>query len=117
MSKTFTHVDDWIDSDAGEEINPDLSDEENLAAIKTVRAVKDWLNAFRASVMARDLVKLQSVKVFCNYIDGVCYRVTGCSRLGDVWLSKDHSRSCGYSLRVDIKECSQWKIVPATSSK
>lgn len=106
----MTHVDDWIDSNDGEEIDPALSDKENITRLNTIRAVKAWLNEFRKAIMLRDLSKLRSVVVLCTYSDGVCYRVTGCSRLGDIWLVKNHSRNCGYDLRVDIKDCGQWKI-------
>ena len=43
-------------------------------------------------------------KLFCIY-KGKHYRVTGASRLGDIWLAKDLNRQSGYDLRVDITEC------------
>ena len=46
-------------------------------------------------------------KLFTTH-DGKRYRVTGASHLGDVWLSRDHKRDCGYDLRVSVAECSQW---------
>lgn len=46
-------------------------------------------------------------RLFSTY-DGVRYRVTGASRMGDVWLAKDHNRDVGYDLRVDLAECSDW---------
>lgn len=46
-------------------------------------------------------------KLFCTY-DGKRYRVTGASRLGDIWLAEDHNRSDGYDLRVDLAKCTRW---------
>lgn len=45
--------------------------------------------------------------LFCTY-EGARYRVTGASRLGDVWLAKDFEREMGYDLRVDVAKCSEW---------
>lgn len=47
------------------------------------------------------------IKLFCDY-KGNKYRCTGASRMGDVWLAKDHGQERGYDLRVDIDECSNW---------
>lgn len=44
-------------------------------------------------------------KLFCNY-EGKQYRVTGASRLGDIWLAENFDRINGYDLRVDIGDCS-----------
>lgn len=46
-------------------------------------------------------------KLFCTH-KGKRYRVTGASRLGDVWLAEDFGRDIGYNLRVGVEECSQW---------
>lgn len=46
-------------------------------------------------------------KLYCTYQDER-YRVTGASRLGDVWLAKDHQREIGYDLRVNLAECTTW---------
>jgi hypothetical protein len=48
-------------------------------------------------------------KLFCDY-RGERYRVTGASRLGDVWLRKNHSLDYGYDEngRVNITECSNF---------
>lgn len=50
-------------------------------------------------------------RLFCDY-EGKRYRVTGASRLGDVWLAKDHERDCGYDLRVNVDDCANWKEMP-----
>jgi hypothetical protein len=50
-------------------------------------------------------------KLFCTYREKR-YRVTGCSRLGDVWLAKDFKREIGYDLRVDVKDCMEFSDKP-----
>ncbi len=50
-------------------------------------------------------------RLFCNFY-GRRYRVTGASRLGDIWLATDFSRVVGYDLRVDINACSAWGPEP-----
>lgn len=46
-------------------------------------------------------------QLFCRYKDEI-FKVTGASRLGDIWLARDYKRVNGYDLRVDINECSDW---------
>lgn len=48
------------------------------------------------------------IKLFCEY-EGQTYRVTGASRLGDVWLTSDMNKSIGYELRVEMDKCSNWR--------
>lgn len=52
---------------------------------------------------------IKSYKLVCKY-DGEMYRVTGASRLGDIWLRKDHSKTLGYDKRVYIDQCSEFKL-------
>lgn len=49
--------------------------------------------------------------LFCTY-KGERYRVTGASRLGDVWLIKDYSKDSSYDLRVNIDDCTEWGDKP-----
>lgn len=46
-------------------------------------------------------------KLFCTF-ENEKYRVTGASRLGDVWLTKDFKQKTGYQKRVMIGDCSEW---------
>lgn len=46
-------------------------------------------------------------KLFCMY-QGEKWRVTGASRLGDVWLTKNFEQDCGYQARVMVEDCSKW---------
>ena len=83
------HVDEFIDdykSDAYASFVLFLS---RLPASQTIR----WSQFFS--------------KLFCDH-DGSRWRVTGASRLGDVWLAKDPNRDHGYDKRVQIDTCSNW---------
>ena len=46
-------------------------------------------------------------KLYCDY-GGQHYRVTGASRLGDIWLAENLERQNGYDLRVNIAECANF---------
>jgi len=64
------------------------------------------------SMMALEFSEwIDPFKLFCTY-GGARYRVTGASRLGDVWLRTDHKKSSGYDRRVDIADCSDWSDKP-----
>lgn len=47
-------------------------------------------------------------KLFCTYRDQLRYRITGASRMGDVWLARDENKDTGYDVRVCIKDCSEF---------
>lgn len=59
-------------------------------------------------ILAREFI---ATKLFCTY-EGDRYRVTGASRLGDVWLTTDFEKSQGYDDRVDVADCSDWSDAP-----
>lgn len=50
-------------------------------------------------------------KLFCTF-EGQRYRVTGCSRMGDIWLARDFNRTTGYDRRVDLEKCSDFSPEP-----
>lgn len=54
---------------------------------------------------------ISEYNLFCTY-NSVRYRVTGASRLGDVWLAEDFTREDGYDHRVDLDLCSDWSDKP-----
>lgn len=93
------HVDDFLDS-------PRLpSDPANYAGFfLEIARMPAWKQFAYEPFMRQH-------KLFCTYADKR-YRVTGASRLGDVWLTEDHNRQHGYDLRVDIADCSDWKDAP-----
>jgi hypothetical protein len=85
------HIDDFI-------INPNTDD---YAA---------WMfNYFRMPAISKIRFEkfMKDSKLFCTYA-GKRYRVTGASRMGDVWLATDFKRDTGYDLRVDVEECTNW---------
>lgn len=71
------------------------------------------LNWFRAPAIhhARYSNWMSLFKLFCTY-EGKRYRVTGASRLGDVWLATNHARNSGYDLRVDVESVTLWSPTP-----
>lgn len=94
------HVDDWIDTPtfpADSKVNyaKFVLEYARLPAWKKI-AYSEWMKQF---------------KLFCTHM-GKRYKVTGASRLGDVWLAKDHNRENGYDLRVNVSECSEWDDKP-----
>lgn len=90
--KKHIHVDDFIDCHFGKE--------------KYARFV---LNYFRMPAALKfDFEEfMKPFKLFADWKDKR-YRVTGASRMGDVWLSDDFDRECGYEHRVFVEELSNW---------
>lgn len=54
---------------------------------------------------------IKNRKLFCTYRNER-FRVTGASRLGDVWLTRNYNKDTGYELRVIVTECSAWSAQP-----
>jgi hypothetical protein len=46
---------------------------------------------------------IKQYKLFCSY-NGFRWRVTGCSRMGDIWLAKDPTQDTGYDERVMVDQ-------------
>lgn len=67
------------------------------------------LNMFRMSAASN--IKYSKIigqyALYCTYEEKK-YRVTGASRLGDIWLVADFDKTSGYDLRVDIEKCTQF---------
>lgn len=97
-AKRPVHVDDFIDMPPKDEAG---------------RYAAFCLMLFRLpAVMKWAFVKWTAQYVlFCTY-EGQRYRVTGASRMGDVWLAKDHAREDGYDLRVNVDDCADWSDKP-----
>lgn len=95
------HVDDFID-----DVGDVPADEPHL------RYAQWFLHCYRLPALAKMQFRpfLPST-LFCTY-DAQRYRVTGCSRLGDVWLTTDFQQETGYEKRVDVAKCSQWSPAP-----
>lgn len=95
----MTHIDDWIDSprcaDAGE---------------KYAKFVF-WYFRYPAWAQSAFEPWMRDHKLFCTY-KGQRFRVTGASRMGDVWLAQDFGRQHGYDHRVAVDDCSDWGATP-----
>lgn len=65
-----------------------------------------WFDLFRRPALVK-LREPNDAKLFATF-QGKRYRVTGCSRLGDVWLHSDPDADTSYERRVDVDECSEW---------
>ena len=87
------HIDDWLDDPATGPAD-----------------VKEWLEHFRRPAIEKDYKWLAARKLFCTY-EGARYRCIGCSRMGDVWITKHFERENGYDDRVDIADCTGWEVV------
>lgn len=57
---------------------------------------------------------LDLFELYCTY-KGERFRVTGASRLGDVWLARSWQKKTGYDLRVAAVDCSEWGWCPGWS--
>jgi len=92
------HVDEWLDT---------VSMDENECYAKFVLDNKRW-PAWKKMFYEKWMAQF---KLFCTF-EGERYRVTGASRLGDVWLTKDFDQHTGYQKRVDVDSCSAWSPTP-----
>jgi hypothetical protein len=90
------HVDDWLDT-------PSYSSDELECYAKFVLEYKR-MPAFKQSMYAKIM---KNFKLFCIH-EGIKYRVTGASRIGDIWLNLNFDEDFGYSLRVNVDDCSNW---------
>ncbi len=92
-------VDEWIDNfmEQESEEEPRLNYAKFFLFCKRLRAVDqmNWGAYFPE-------------KLFCTY-QGVRYRVTGASRMGDIYLTTDFNQDIGYQKRgVFVNEVSNW---------
>lgn len=89
-------VQDWIDG---------ISTEDDFGTMyakwwmNSMLAPAAWLQSFRKV--------MKDINLFCTY-KGKRWRVTGGSRLGDIWLTSDPTKDIGYEERVYVTECDQW---------
>ena len=89
-----THIDNFIEEPFG-------TQEEKYA--------KWILHHFRLSAHLQMIFKqfMSKHKLFGTY-KSKKYRVTGASRLGDVWITSNFNQDTGYDLRVDAEDISNW---------
>lgn len=93
------HVDEFIDA-----YTPST-----MANYEGILHAKWFFTLYRLpAILKVDFRKyLSKYELYCTY-KGERWRVTGCSRMGDVWLSKDMTQVIGYQERVDVTECNEW---------
>lgn len=94
----MTHIDDWLD-------NAHHSEDHNETYARFV------LEQFRWPAWKLTMYRKHTPPLFCTY-EGKRYKVTGASRMGDIWLAEDFERQNGYDKRVDVAACSEWKAIP-----
>lgn len=85
---TARHVDDFIDDPTSD------------------KYAASWFESFRRPAVYK-LENPDRRKLFATY-RGLRYRVTGCSRFGDVWLHSNRNEDNRYTDRVNVDECSGW---------
>lgn len=91
------HVDDFID---------DANSDPYAAS---------WFEAFRRPAIDK-LRRPDKRKLFATY-EGRRHLVTGCSRMGDVWLTTNlNYDGMSYEKRVDVDACSEWSTTAEPSS-
>src|SRR5689334_17426416 len=92
------HVDDFVDDPLAD---PELSYPRFFFMLHRLPA--HMKSSFRKHI--------EQYKLYCTY-NGRRYRVTGASRMGDIWLHSNLNFTSGtqphYERRVDISECSGW---------
>lgn len=87
------HIDDFIDDPTSD------------------KYAANWFELFRRPALEK-LEKPNPDTLFCMY-KGKQYRVTGCSRLGDVWLHSNFEEDTTYEHRVNVDDCSDWSNHPS----
>lgn len=89
------HVDDFIDDPT------------------TDRYAASWFESFRRPAIVK-MREPDTRKLFATY-EGRRHLVTGCSRMGDVWLHADlNYTGMSYQKRVDVDACSEWSAASET---
>lgn len=108
--KKPVHIDEWLDLHA-------ISDVMGSRGFENADYVHFMLDYFRRPAwmkMAHSKF-MDRHALFVDY-EGGTYRVTGASRLGDIFLAKNLSRGngCGYDLRVnfDLTKLTNWRDTP-----
>jgi len=90
------HIDEWID------------DYKN-ATTENVKYAKAFFELHRLPAMQKGTIEpiLKQHKLFCIYKEKT-YRVTGASRMGDIWLNENLEAEMGYDLRIDVDEVTKF---------
>lgn len=103
LQEEAIHVDDFIDVGTW----PRSEAKENEAYARWVLAQFRW----PATLQADAAQYIGQYPLYAMH-EGNIYRVTGASRLGDIYLQPDFSQTTGYTKRVFVWNVSRW-ILPA----
>lgn len=97
------HIDDWLD-----EVEP-TTGRDNPGEVYA----RWWLEYARHKATKQMLYSqiMENFRLFCTF-EGKRWRVTGASRMGDIWLAENHKRESGYDKRVEVTKCSGWSNNP-----
>jgi len=90
------HIHEWLDT-----FNKDKCKDKELLI---VHEFLDYKSMSEVYCIANEN-KFKDLKVFCIYKNEK-YRLTGCSRVGDVWIHSNLDSDHSYVNRVSIKELS-----------
>ena len=96
----FVHVDDWLDQ--VDPLNQPDEDEAYARFVLELLRFPAWKQVMYKSI-------IQSFPLYCTF-EGQPYRVTGASRLGDIWLNYP-DKVDSYLIRLPVTHCSQWRKV------
>lgn len=91
------HVDDFIESLSLDSSKDRESETENYAKFFFM------LHRLPAYMKNQWSDIISKYKLYCLY-EGKSYRVTGASRMGDIWLTSDMKQEHGYELRVFVNQ-------------
>lgn len=105
--RRFDHIDEFLD------IHPMLLHETGIAY---AFFMFEYFRRDASTQMAMHPF-MKQFKLFVDF-EGRMWRVTGASRLGDVWLAKDLNRDHGYDRRVepDFTKLTGWRDRPSIAS-
>ena len=101
MSDKETHIDDWLDKAA-------CRQEMNIRYAAFVL----HLRRLPATYYFAFIKLFGELPLYVKY-QGEVYRCNGASRLGDVYLAKNYTRTAGYDMRVAVDGCSEWSDIPS----
>lgn len=87
------HIDDWLDSEV-----PD-----------TLKDVQAWFEYARRPAYKQNYEWFKKQVLLCGH-QGKTYRVTGASRIGDIWLNSDIDSPRGYDFVANIGDCTYFNL-------
>lgn len=97
-SDLFVHIDNFIDRATFFEKREESAEILNYAKLFfLIKRLPAYMRIQFDDILGDNL------KLFCTY-NGGRFRITGASRMGDIYLNKNHNDNVGYNIRVCINE-------------